>query len=38
MTYPGQKNNVADIVLLWTHWSRDGIPCEGLVKTEEGQD
>jgi len=33
-TDPGQKNNRADIVFLWTHWSRDGILCEGLVKPE----
>jgi len=34
MTYPGQRHIVEEVVLLWTHWSRDGILCEGLINTE----
>jgi len=37
MTDPGQRHNVAEVVLRWTYWSRDGIPCESLVKPEGGQ-
>jgi len=38
MTYSGQRPIVAGLVLRWTHWSRDGIPCKSLVKTEGGQE